>query len=421
MIIKKLEIAGLRIFEQAEFVFQPGMNLLVGVNGVGKTTVLDALRIALSKVLPEITSSRSPKLGLLTRDIRIGSDSMQVSCDFMHEDKTFNLLLHEKREKYVEDKLGVVREQTMDTPDIEKITPNLSTLYPNSKKSRKQPLGIYFSTRRALTVDQKVSSAGARGGQSAAFSESFSINRDFNIREIADWIKVQQALGTEFPPAKLHLKALHYAANQFLPEYKNLHVVTESKSNHLMIEKNGNQLSIKQLSDGERGMLCLALDLARRLSLANPELENPVKQGSAIVLIDELDLHLHPKWQRTIVGQLINTFPNCQFITTTHSPQIIPAVEPIQVTIIKQDEVIQPDRTLGIDSNWILRHLLGTSDRPKEPLEAIEEVEALINEGEFKAAREAIANYKKKKKYDLPEWTILEARMARMELFSEEE
>jgi predicted ATP-binding protein involved in virulence len=82
MRIKKLSVSGLRAFSQADFEFQPGMNLLVGINGVGKTTVLDALRISLSKVLPIITSSKNRKDGFEVTDIKIGSASMQISCDF---------------------------------------------------------------------------------------------------------------------------------------------------------------------------------------------------------------------------------------------------------------------------------------------------------------------------------------------------
>ena len=417
MIIKKLEVAGLRVFEQAEFDFEPGMNLLVGVNGVGKTTILDALRISLSKILPEFTASRSPKLGFLTSDIRIGSDSMKISCDFSFKGKDFNLLLHEKKDKHVADKPGIVREQAMDTPDIERLTPKISMDHSDIKNPKQQTLGIYFSTRRSLAIDQKPSTASTRVGQAAAFSESLSINRDFNIREIADWMEVQRVIREEDPKAGLHLGALRYAADKFLPHYENLHVVKDDGTNHMMIDKEGIPLSIKQLSDGERGMLCLALDLARRLSLANPGLENPVEEGKGIVLIDELDLHLHPKWQRTVVEQLTKTFPNCQFIATTHSPQIIPTVEPEQVLLIKGKDILRPDRTYGMDSNWILKFIMEADDRPEYSADAIGKVENLIKEGKFSEARAAISDFKENQGFDLPEWSVFEARMSRMEIF----
>jgi len=411
MIIKKLEVAGLRVFEQAEFEFQPGMNLLVGVNGVGKTTVLDALRFCLSRILPEITSSPSQKVKIEERDLRIGSDSMQISCGFEFNASDFNLLIHKQKGKYVENQPGSVREQVTETPDQESIRPNL----PSTKDSKEQPLGIFFSTRRSLVGDRTASSSSAGGGQAAAFAESFSINRDFNLREAAEWFRAQEVLGEESPIASRHLGVLRGAVQLFLPECKNLHHVPTARGVTLVVEKEGVPLNIAQLSDGERGVLSLVFDLARRLSQANPELDDPLKDGVAIVLIDELDLHLHPKWQRTVVENLTKTFPKCQFIATTHSPQVIPSVEPEQVLLLKNGEVIRPSRTFGMDSNWILKFLMDADDRPSDALKAIEKVEDLIREGRFSEARSAMAGYKHEG-FDLTEWSIFEARMARMEI-----
>lgn len=142
-------------------------------------------------------------------------------------------------------------------------------------------------------------------------------------------------------------------------------------------------------------------------------------EGKGVVLIDELDLHLHPKWQRTVVDNLCRTFPQCQFIATTHSPQIIPSLEPERIQFIKDDEVLRPDRSLGLDSNWILNHLMDASERPLGASEAIKHVESLISEGDYNNARIAINGYKDKRALDLPEWAVLEARIARLEIFDD--
>ena len=226
----------------------------------------------------------------------------------------------------------------------------------------------------------------------------------------------QEELTGEHPQAKKHLAALQRAAKGFLPECKNLCAETSPKP-RLLVTKDGLLLDARQLSDGERGLLALVLDLAKRLSQANPGLSDPVKLGEAVVLIDELDLHLHPKWQRTIVERLTKVFPRCQFIATTHSPQIVAAVEPEQVLLLTAAGVVRPDRTLGMDSNWILRHLMEADDRPAGAAKAIRSVEALIKRGTFTKARTAIAEAKKNG-LDLPEWSVLEARMARLEVFA---
>jgi predicted ATP-binding protein involved in virulence len=416
MKIKKLEIANLRAFTHAEFAFQPGMNLLVGINGVGKTTVLDALRISLSKVLPDLFGIKGSKQSFDQSDIRIGSQSLQVSCDFIYNQLSFNLLFKKQLGKVLYKDPSIVRDQLSEAPDIENITPELHGLFPTSKSAESKPLFIFFSTKRSILTNKQASGSAVAGGQAAAFSESL-LERETNLRTIAEWYKVQEELGDEKPIGLKHNAVLRDAIETFLPGFRNLRVVVSDGKPLFVINKNATTLNLTQLSDGERGLLAMVLDLARRLSQANPELVNPLEEGSAIVLIDELDLHLHPKWQRTIIGNLIRTFPNCQFIATTHSPQIIPSAEPEQVFLLKDNEIIRPDRTLGMDSNWILKFIMDADDRPKDALTAIEIVENLINEGKFKEARGCIIHYKNEN-LDLVEWPIFEARMARMEILS---
>jgi len=416
MRIKRLQVANLRAFEQAEFDFQDGMNLLVGVNGVGKTTVLDALCSCLSRILPNLTASRSRPLPFVEEDIRVHSNFMTVNCSFNFQGENFSYLIHKNRESSVPRDSDKPREQVWETPDKEYFQPPLPNSFKKLKKSTVQPLGVFFSTRRSLVSDTSPSKTSAAGGQAAAFADALS-HRELRLQEIAHWIRAQEVQGAELPLAWKHLSALKRAAKCFLPECENLRA-DKSPKPRLLVDKAGKTLDLRQLSDGERGMFAMVLDLAQRLSQANPKLEDPVINGSAIVLIDEIDLHLHPKWQRSVVMQLTETFPNCQFIATTHSPQIVAAVEPEQVLLFKGSDIIRPDRTLGMDTNWILRFLMETDDRPSDASKAILDVEALIRESNFKNARLLIAA-KRNAGLDLPEWSVLEARMARMELLAE--
>lgn len=417
MKIKKLSLTGMRAFTQAEFEFLPGMNLLVGVNGVGKTTVLDALRICLSRVMPDITSYPITKQAFETDDISIGAKTLQVSCDFEIESQSFNLFQVKQRESILDNKPGSPRESVIEVKDIEKIVPPIRELLPKNKSDNSKPVGLFFSTKRSIVTDKAVSGHAKGGGLAAAFSESLSPNREFNLPIFAQWIKVQEELGAERPIGLKHIAVLKEAVELFLPGFENLRVEDYEGKSLFKIDKNGTSLNLNQLSDGERGVLSMVLDLARRLSQANPTLPNPLADGTAIVMIDELDLHLHPKWQRTVVENLVRTFPNCQFIVSTHSPQIIPSVEPERILLIKDGKITHPDRTLGMDSNWILRFLMEADDRPQESITAIEKVEKLINEGKFKEAR-TIINASKNENRDLNEWSMFEARISRLEVFS---
>ena len=400
MKISKLSVTGLRALSQAEFEFNPGINLLVGVNGVGKTTVLDALRISLSRILPRITSSNSPKLSFELSDISIGSKSLEISCDFESNSISSNLILQKNQEPIIfkerkseSPKYISKRDVFKGTHDIEIMSNSFSSLVQESEKSKIQAVGIYFSTKRSILVDQKVSSTATAGGQSSAFAESLSGNREFNLRIIAQWFKVQEELGVERPFVLKHIAVLKNAIDKFLPEFNNLHVIEIEGVSQLRIDKKGMPFDLRQLSDGERGVLSMVLDIARRLSLANPELSDPLTDGKAIVLIDELDLHLHPKWQRTIVENLTRTFPNCQFIATTHSPQILGEVKPENIIIIEK-VIYRPLGSFGIDSSRVLEEILDTLPRNNKVNKIIEELNKSIDENNLKQAKEYLKELK---------------------------
>ena len=103
--------------------------------------------------------------------------------------------------------------------------------------------------------------------------------------------------------------------------YTNLRIEL-APSRMLLTNREGIDLQVDQLSGGYKAVLSVVADIAKRMSLANPDSLNPLEE-EAVILIDELDLHLHPRWQKTIVEDLKRTFPNCQFIISTHSPFII--------------------------------------------------------------------------------------------------
>jgi predicted ATP-binding protein involved in virulence len=412
MKVAYLKTTNLRAMHAAEFHFQSGFNLIVGVNGVGKTSVLDALCACLSPIVKYMNRLRVKVDSLLVEDIRVGADAMTLECGIQIRDGEYSYLIHIPRESSTpqKKKSGMPREQVHETPGKSEFVgaaPQVTTQMGPSGR----PLAILFSTRRAVPSERGPSKASSGGNVLAAFADAFS-NRELQLGQFAAWMRVQEVLKNENVAAGRMLKAFENAVSRFLPGYSNLRVTGEGRPT-LQIDRGTTSIKVRQLSDGERGTLALVLDLTRRLSQANPKMPDPAANAEAIVLIDELDLHLHPKWQRSIVKNLTTAFPNCQFIATTHSPQVVAAVEPEQVQLLTDAEVLKPDRTLGMDSNWILRYLMQADERPAAVAKTIEKIELLIGKGAFGKARKEIAGAKKKG-WDLPEWAVLEVRMARM-------
>lgn len=124
-----------------------------------------------------------------------------------------------------------------------------------------------------------------------------------------------------------------------MPEYKNLRIRKNRRV--ILIDKNDQSFNFEELSDGEKCYIALLGDIARKLAMAYPQVNNPLNE-SGIVFIDEIDLHLHPSWRQNVIDKLTRAFPNVQFIITTHSPFVISSIkksEGNQIAVLRDGEL----------------------------------------------------------------------------------
>lgn len=362
MRVTRLKLVNLRAIQTLEFKFQPGCNLIVGVNGVGKTSVLDALGVCLSGVLKDTNKLRTPVESFTVDDIRVGADALTVECGLNLADTEYTYVIHRPRTKSTpqKKKAGMPREQVHETPERTEYLGERPTTATGEELDGR-PLAVLFSTRRAVPSERAPAKSVAAGGILAAFAEALN-NRELRLGEFAAWIRVQQALSAENPASARVLVAFEDAVQRFLPAYRNLHLSDDERP-RLLIDHGSTALEVRQLSDGERGTLAMVLDLTRRLAQANPTMTDPAAQAEAVVMIDEIDLHLHPQWQRQIVRNLTAAFPKCQFIATTHSPQVVGEVGHDRIQIISHGQVHSPPQSFGVDSSRVLEEIMEAGPR----------------------------------------------------------
>ncbi len=173
----------------------------------------------------------------------------------------------------------------------------------------------------------------------------------------------------------------------------------------LVVDKDGQQLTIRQLSDGERLMLLTVMDIARRLVLLN---DSDPLEGPGLVVIDEIELHLHPGWQRRVLPALMDTFPGIQFVATTHSPQVVGSVPGECIRILEDFQVYEAPPTLGRDSNSLLEDVFGVPERAPDTLQALDEVASLIDADDLDAAKSRLAALREQLTSSDPEVARLE-------------
>jgi len=390
MRVTSLKLANLRAIETAEFRFQPGFNLIVGVNGVGKTSMLDALRVCLSAFAKQANKLRAPVESFTLDDIRVGADALSIECAVQIGASEHRYLIHKPRESSApqEKKAGMPREQVHDTPERASFLGE-APVPVTGKEPGGRPLAVLFSTNRAVPSERAPGKNVAAGGNAAAFADAFA-HRELRLGEFAAWMRVQAALKSERASAGRVLAAFEDAAMRFLPGYAHLRVDGDERP-RLLIDRGGTTVAVRQLSDGERGTLALVLDLTRRLAQANPEMTDPAAEAEAVVLIDEIDLHLHPKWQRQIVRNLTAAFPRCQFIATTHSPQVIGEVEHDRIQIIADGQVYSPTHSYGVDSSRVLEEVMDSDPRTKAVGDLLARISGAIGQHQFPQARQLLA------------------------------
>ncbi|WP_010200709.1 AAA family ATPase [Psychrobacter sp. PAMC 21119] len=179
----------------------------------------------------------------------------------------------------------------------------------------------------------------------------------------------------------------------FFTSFENVHIRRQGTPT-MIVEKDGEELDVNQLSQGEKSLLALVGDIARRLALLNPSLDNPL-EGEGVVMIDEMDLHLHPKWQHDLIDKFVKTFPNVQFILTTHSPHVISDRPDILVYALDDGELTQVPNVYGEDVNTVLTKVFDVPIRDPKAQADFDKVAELIYQKNFESAENYIIKLEK--------------------------
>ena len=367
----RLKLANVRAIRAAEFRFSPGVNLVVGVNGAGKTTVLDALAACFAEfVFDNARLPPHPTLLAQPGDVRVGAEALDVECEFEYGGARFVYSHHKSISgaRYGPNSLHAGGPP----PDFR-------------DKADSAAVAVLFATSRAVVSRRSPAKSVAAGGRAAAVVGAFR-PRELRLGECAEWMRARDILGQERPASKRVLGILEEAVGRFLPGYRNLRVKGSSAWD-LVVDHGEGTLSLGQLSDGERGILAVVLDLTRRLALAYPELRDPAAESEAVVLIDEIELHLHPKWQRQILRNLTEAFPRCQFIVTTHSPLVVGEVKAERIHIMADGEVYSPTHSFGVDSSRVLEEVMDAPPRTESVHCLLSEISRRIGKNRFDEAR----------------------------------
>jgi predicted ATP-binding protein involved in virulence len=416
MRIKSLSIKNFRGIEELMLEFNiPEPIVLIGVNGVGKSSILDCLTNLIRIFICNISDVQSPEY-FRDIDIRNDSQNMRIELVLSVNSKEGSVTVNRKRREL--SILGLPKE-TKNT-DIEFETDQLKKEFKDLNRKKILPLAISYSSKRLVSVFELDESIIEQSHPFNAY-ESFS-DTSFGFEDFFQWFKNREDIENEYMRDNpiyrdLQLGSVREAIYKLIPNFQELRV--RRSPLRMTVIKENQELLLDQLSDGEKCLLAMVGDLARRLAIANPGLEDPL-QGTGVVLIDEIELHLHPGWQYEIIPALTRTFPNCQFIVTTHSPIVLSQVKPEGIFCLEKrnGKVIayHPDSSYGRDSNRILEDLMGVPERPQVFKDRLRELFRFIDEGNLDKAKELQHQLEESIGSDEPEFARADVLIRRQEI-----
>ncbi|MGZ5624861.1 MAG: AAA family ATPase [Methylobacter sp.] len=361
MQIDKLEIENFKLFAEQKFCFHSRFNLVIGENGSGKTSLLRAVAVALGGWAHAYIKDKNNLRPILNEEIReieidkrfdktkqtsIKAYGAAIIIDnFDHQMKVHADWTRGRREgsedTFIYGGIKYLHNPTEYNFNFDKLGSNIFN-YIETGKSFNLPLIAFYECDRLWLPKNELnleSSAKAKYSRFDPYVDCFHTGADHQA--VGEWLLKHELASIQQQKETPILQSIRHAAKAALEGCTGLKF--DFEQSRVMIEfEDGRTTPFEHLSDGQRTMLGLFCDLARRAAILNPHLEGDAStKTSGVVLIDELDLHLHPKWQRRIIEDLSRTFPKIQFICTTHSPFLIQS--------LRKGKLIQLDGDTNIE------------------------------------------------------------------------
>ncbi|MCR5346686.1 MAG: AAA family ATPase [Fretibacterium sp.] len=393
MQIKNIHLVNYRGMEDLALDFGPGINLIIGDNGAGKSSLLKGLSVALGHLFScfwpeEARTMEGQDIRMVSSRVGDVTESMEqflpaaIGCtlDFCNEEYTYQ----QTRE------LNSSETSNFDAANKMKELVN--------DKDASLPLLSYQSAVRGFfNTTQEVKQPGGPVERRQGYADCLNVDC-LNDQKVFDTVQ-NWCANMDYAEYKYRHEIEEYRlfkriVSKFIKELEESETAPQvdfsPKLSRLVFSEGEKGYLIHNLSAGYQSILCLIMELAYRTVLLNPRLKDPgALEG--VVLIDEIDIHLHPRWQWRILGALRATFPNVQFIIATHSPIVISSAEEAKLILMETPDIVKylPD-AYGYNIGDVVELTQGSMDMPQELRKWRQEIEGALDENDLQKAEKIV-------------------------------
>ncbi len=394
MRLKKIKLRNFKCFDNLEMVFHPQCNILVGVNGAGKSTVLDAIAISLGAYLSGYDGIIGKAFVPEDSHYRMYPVGNRVEVQEQYPVEIYTEAVIKKGEgeegiNWQRELNGKGRRTTHgNARQIIEYSRMLQEEVRKGDNSAILPMIAYYGTGRLWLKNGNRREAKKPDSLYRQRGYTDCLAAETNDKQMLQWFEemtyIQLQDGKAIPELETVKDAIKQCYLGMGDSVSEAGFMYDVKKRELVVELvrygEKEKIPVRMLSDGEKEMISLVADIAYRMAVLNPDLLDKVLETPGVILIDEVDLHLHPSWQRRIVNDLTSIFPNIQFVMTTHSPSILANAHKENVWILDKYNLIQPGSgTYGRELDEILSEIMHVKVLPEEVETLQEEFDTAID------------------------------------------
>ncbi|MDY3739562.1 MAG: AAA family ATPase [Selenomonadaceae bacterium] len=406
MRISKISVKNYKCFDDAEVQLNDKYTVLVGINGAGKTALLECIKVFLNGLL--YTMRCNTQIYTLNRNAKIkkmmyeGTSSIErqypvevkVSASIQGYDE-FDYITEAYNEHF--------EESSSSSEHVIDFIRNIPYALVSEGNNIVLPIMAVYGTGRLWKHVQDKDKFEIGEPVSRLTGYDRCLEADSDEERLVTWFKRMTMIEWQEKKTPIELEIVKNAMAEcyksILHDNQEVIVQYDVRDGELhIVIRYANGMSEKvpftKMSDGIRIAMAMVADIAHRMVTLNPQLgKGALSETNGIVLIDEIDMHLHPSWQKHIIADLCKIFPQVQFVFTTHSPIVLSNVKNDNIVALSSGKVYKVNqKTYGRAADSIMKEIMGTDVRPEDVSALQDKFNTALDRGEIEKAKIILAD-----------------------------